>query len=90
MSSTDEEHEHEYEFFQVVQGYLEEAAGVIGLPPHLDLDDPVFQSKCLFFLKWLRWGWLYNIVLWGGRVAWLVVAVNAYKFLMLRVPIPPH
>jgi len=35
MSMTDDEHEHEYEFFQVVQGYLEEAAGVVGLPPHL-------------------------------------------------------
>jgi len=35
MAMSDEEHETEYEFFRVIQGYLEEAAGVVGLPPHL-------------------------------------------------------
>ncbi len=29
------EEETEFEFFRVIQGYLEEAAGVVGLPPHV-------------------------------------------------------
>ncbi|HHH29603.1 MAG TPA: Glu/Leu/Phe/Val dehydrogenase [Polyangiaceae bacterium] len=32
---SDEENENDFEFFRVIQGYLEEAAQVVGLPPHV-------------------------------------------------------